>query len=53
MKLGDIIETQYLGKSLIATVCHVYDNPYTVNATWEGKHTAIARCLIKRIVKSA
>lgn len=53
VNLGDIIETDYLGKSLIATVCHIYDNPYTVNITWGNKHTAIARCLIKRIVKSA
>lgn len=53
VKLGDIIETEYAGSPLIAEVCHIYDNPYTVNVTWEGKHTSIARCLIKRIVKSA
>lgn len=53
VKLGDVIETEYGGSPLIATVCHIYDNPYTVNVTWNNKQTAIARCLIKRILRSA
>lgn len=52
-KAGDIIETTYGKEVIAAEVYRIYNFGYTLSIIWDKKHTAIPRCAIRKILRSA
>lgn len=52
-KAGDIIETTYGKEVIAAEVYRIYNSGYTLSIVWDEKHTAIPRCAIRKILRSA